>query len=106
MPEPYGAYNVTNKAIEESYPNAVGAFVEHLLHKSGWTVPDASGARRKIETRDICLMFRRFQNYGSDLTWPYVKALEARQIPHVLVGGRSLHEREEILAVRAADWYP
>ncbi len=32
----------------------------------------------------------------------YVRALEARRVPHVLVGGRSFHEREEVLAVRNA----
>ena len=41
-------------------------------------------------------MFRRFQKFRTDLTRPYVKALEARSIPHVLVGGKSFHDREEI----------
>ena len=36
------------------------------------------------------------------MTRPYVRALEARAIPHVLVGGRSYHDREEVLAVRNA----
>jgi ATP-dependent exoDNAse (exonuclease V) beta subunit len=31
-----------------------------------------------------------------------VRALESRRIPHVLVGGRSLHDREEIIAIRNA----
>ena len=31
-----------------------------------------------------------------------MRALEARRIPHVLVGGRSFHEREEVLALRNA----
>jgi ATP-dependent helicase/nuclease subunit A len=101
VPEPYGKRDVTNKAIEESYPHAVGAFLDWLLHKSGWTLLTAGGPR-PITTRDVCLMFRRFQNFGSDLTRPYVTALEARQIPHVLVGGRSFHEREEAIAIRAA----
>ena len=29
-------------------------------------------------------------------------ALESRRIPHVLVGGRSFHDREEIIALRNA----
>ncbi len=101
VPEPYGKRDVTNKAIEESYPHAVGAFLDWLLHKSGWNLLTAAGPR-PITTRDVCLMFRRFQSFGSDLTRPYVTALEARQIPHVLVGGRSFHEREEAIAIRAA----
>ena len=31
-----------------------------------------------------------------------MRALEARRVPHVLVGGRSFHEREEVLALRNA----
>jgi len=101
VPDPYGKRDVTNKAIEESYPDAVGAFLEWLIYRSGWTIPTPAGSRA-IGARDVCLMFRRFQNFGSDLTRPYVRALEARQLPHVLVGGRSFHEREEAIAIRAA----
>ena len=36
------------------------------------------------------------------MTRPYVEALEARGIPHVLVGGRAFHEREEVEGIRAA----
>ena len=41
-------------------------------------------------------------SWESDVTRPYVEALEARGIPHVLVGGRAFHEREEVEALRAA----
>ena len=41
-------------------------------------------------------------SWESDVTRPYVEALEARGIPHVLVGGRAFHEREEVEAIRAA----
>jgi ATP-dependent exoDNAse (exonuclease V) beta subunit len=33
---------------------------------------------------------------------PYVRALEARDLPHLLVGGRSFHHREEVQTVRTA----
>ncbi len=97
VPRPYGWRDVASWAIEESYPDAVGAFVEQL-DRSGWRV----GGGARIEARHVCLMFRRFQSFGKDLTRPYVRALEARGIPHVLVGGRSFHEREEIEAARNA----
>ena len=61
--------------------------------------PDERGAGRGAPR---CLLFKRFQSFGEDVTRPYVRALEARRIPHVLVGGRSFHEREEVLAVRNA----
>lgn len=103
VPAPYGKWNVSNLAIEESYPDAVAAFVDHLVTKSGWTVTERGGeVRVPIAPRHICLMFRRFQSYGRDLTRAYVRALEARATPHVLMGGRSFHEREEILAARNA----
>jgi len=102
VPEPYGRREVSNKEIERSYPDAVAAFVDYVLNHSKWRIAARHGAPVEITSRDVCLMFRRFQGYGSDLTRPYVRALEARQIPHVLVGGRSFHEREEAVALRAA----
>ena len=56
----------------------------------------------RIQARHICLLFRRFVSYGQDMTRPYVRALEARGIPHLLVGGRSFHNRAEIETLRAA----
>jgi ATP-dependent exoDNAse (exonuclease V) beta subunit len=50
----------------------------------------------------VCILFRRFVSYGEDVTRRYVDALETRGIRHLLVGGRSLHAREEIETLRAA----
>jgi ATP-dependent exoDNAse (exonuclease V) beta subunit len=55
-----------------------------------------------IQARHICLLFRRFISYQQDMTRPYVEALEARGISHLLVGGRSFHNRAEIETLRAA----
>ncbi len=55
-----------------------------------------------ITPRHVCLLFRRFTQWGADVTRPYVDALEARGIPHVLVGGKSFHQREEVETVRTA----
>ena len=63
--------------------------------------PTAS-ARRKIVASDVCLLFRRFLHFGKDITRDYVEALEARGIPHLLVGGKTFHEREEVDAIRTA----
>ena len=102
VPKPYGKRDIANSAIEESYPDAVAAFIQFLMTRSRWSVPGRNGARVAIDSQHICLMFRRFQTFGRDLTRPYVKALEARGIAHVLVGGRSFHDREEIEAARNA----
>jgi ATP-dependent helicase/nuclease subunit A len=134
VPEPYGIQRISNAKIEESLPDAVGAYVDWLINKSGWkvaerptdvghastvgrdfsrTTDDAAttalgfqpGEREclvPIQARHICLLFRRFTSYGDDMTRPYVRALEARGIPHLLVGGRSFHNRAEIETLRAA----
>jgi ATP-dependent helicase/nuclease subunit A len=103
VPEPYGKRNVSGMAIEASLPDAVGAFVDWLVRDSGWTVTERRGGRPvPVESRHVCLLFRRFVNYGSDVTRAYVDALEARGIKHLLVGGRAFHGREEIETLRAA----
>ncbi len=102
VPEPYGTwYKPTKAAVSNSFPKAVGAFVEWLLKESGWQVRD-EGALVPIKPRHICLLFKRFQSYYGDTTRPYVQSLEARRIPHILVGGRSFHDREEVVAIRVA----
>ena len=77
----------------------MAAFVDWLVSDSGWKVEE-NGRAAAVEPRHICILLRRFQRYRDDVTRPYVRALEARRVPHVLLGGRSYHEREEVLAVR------
>ncbi|MGH6718090.1 MAG: 3'-5' exonuclease, partial [Alphaproteobacteria bacterium] len=55
-----------------------------------------------IRAGDVCLLFRRFLNFQDDITRPYVEALESRGLPHLLVGGKAFHEREEVDALRTA----
>jgi ATP-dependent exoDNAse (exonuclease V) beta subunit len=124
VPEPYGKQRIANTSVEESLPDAVGAYVDWLINKSGWKVAERplhakgaepaptsvaqgfSPAERErlvpIQARHICLLFRRFVSFGEDMTRPYVRALEARGVPHLLVGGRSFHNRGEIETLRAA----
>ncbi len=105
VPRPYSDYGrVTDWSIEASLPDAVGAFVDWLVRESGWTLEerDRPGRRVAIAPRHICLLFRRFKSWQTDVPRPYVRALEARRVPHVLVGGRSFHDREEVQAIRNA----
>lgn len=105
VPEPYGARSVSAKEIEASLPEAVGAYVHWLVTSSGWMVTERRGrvtARVPIEARHVCILFRRFVSYGQDITRPYLDALEARAVRHLLVGGRAFHAREEIETLRAA----
>ena len=101
VPEPYGDYGrVTDWRIEESLPDAVAAFVDWLVTQSGWTVTerDAPEERAPVRPRHVCVLFRRLNSFGRDVTRPYLRALEARHIAHVLVKGGSFNEREEVEA--------
>jgi ATP-dependent exoDNAse (exonuclease V) beta subunit len=104
VPRPYAQRYVAARAIEASLPDAVGAFVAWLVGESGWTVTERRDPARRvpIEPRHVCILFRRFVSYGEDVTRPYVEALEARSVRHLLVGGKAFHDREEIEALRAA----
>jgi ATP-dependent helicase/nuclease subunit A len=102
VPKPYGRgggpLRPSAKAIEESLPDAVGAFIEWLVDaKSGWTIEGLP-----IQPKHIAILFRRFVSFGDDVTRPYINAIEARGIPHLLVGGKAFHGREEVETVRAA----
>ena len=104
VPKPYGWQGLTRKAVDDSLPEAVGAFVAWLLNDSGWKVSERErpGEAVPISARHVCLLFRRFTSFGADVTRAYVEALEARGIPHLLVGGRSFHLREEVESLRTA----
>ena len=115
VPRPYGRWRVAANAIERSLPDAVGAFVRWLVAESGWRVTerrspgeepagDGSGAAGgvPVAARHVCVLFRRFESFGADMTRAYVEALEARDLPHLLVGGRTFHDREEVTTMRAA----
>jgi ATP-dependent exoDNAse (exonuclease V) beta subunit len=97
VPEPYGVRNMSAVKIEQSLPDAVGAFVDWMITASGWKI-----GGRGVQARDVCILFRRFLSFGDDVTQPYVRALEARGVHHVLVGGKTFHNREEVETIRAA----
>jgi ATP-dependent exoDNAse (exonuclease V) beta subunit len=107
VPEPYpgaGYKKPTFWKIEETEPDGIAAFVDWLVRESGWTITERRDPDRRvpIQPRHVCLLFRRFRSFASDVTRPYVRALEARRLPHLLVGGSGFHAREEIEAIRNA----
>ena len=104
VPRPYGRRNVSAMAIEQSLPDAVGAFIGWLVHESGWTVTTRQAPKTPVPVQPghVCILFRRFVSFGTDITRAYVNALEARGVRHLLVGGRAFHDREEIETLRAA----
>ena len=103
-PRPYGKQRFSMEAVEKSLPDSFAAFIAWLVRESGWTVPDKENPdnRIPITASHVCLLFRRFYSFDQDTVRPYIRALEARNLPHLLVGGRSFHDREEVRTVRAA----
>jgi ATP-dependent helicase/nuclease subunit A len=108
-PRPFSAYDkVTKGCVEAHLPEAVGAFIHWLVSESGWTVEE-NQSRVAISARHICILFKRMTSFGdTDVVRPYAGALESRKVPHVVVGGRSFHAREEVAALRtllkAIEW--
>jgi ATP-dependent helicase/nuclease subunit A len=103
VPKPYGTREITQKAIDQCTPSTVAAFIDWLVRDSGWKVRNReTNVLAPVQEKDICILFRRFSQYGSDITQDYVRALEARSLRHVLVGSKSFHKREEIATLRAA----
>ncbi len=105
VPRPYGDYgSITKWRIEESEADAIAAWIKWLVEASGWTVTEREAPERRvpIRPRHVCVLFRRMNSHGRDVTRRYVRALEARHVPHVLVRGGSFHQREEIEALRNA----
>ncbi len=103
VPRPYKK-KFSMEAVEESLPDAIAAFVAWLVEKSGWTIPKPGDPSERIPLghNHVCLLFRRFISRDDDVARPYVRALEARNLPHLLVGGKSFHDREEVQTIRAA----
>ena len=106
LPQPYGDNGDVNKwKVNECLPSTVAAFIKWLIDESGWKVRDCDDPRQasiKIRPRHIAVLFRRFSSRGTDMTYEYLQQMELRNIPHLLVGARSFHSREEVETLRAA----
>ncbi len=51
VPEPYARRYVAGRAIEQSLPGAVGAFVDWIVNHSNWKVTERSGERARRRSR-------------------------------------------------------
>jgi ATP-dependent exoDNAse (exonuclease V) beta subunit len=91
VPRPYKT-RLSKEAVNRSLPDAIAAFVAWLVQDSGWG----------FKARDIAILFRRRTQGGQDLTREYARALEARNVDHLLAGSKSFHHREEVETLRAA----
>src|SRR5262249_27869555 len=75
VPHPYGSQRISKISIDACLPDTIVAFVEWLVRKSGWQVrdPDNHGQLLPVTEKQICILFRRFSNFGRDITRDYVK---------------------------------
>lgn len=101
VPRPYKT-RIAKEAINRSLPDAIAAFVDWLVNRSGWERTLDDGRAAPLRARDIAVLFRRRTQAGSDLTREYARALEARGVDHLLAGSKSFHRREEVETLRAA----
>jgi ATP-dependent exoDNAse (exonuclease V) beta subunit len=100
VPEIFSPFGRSTKGtIEKSAPTVVAGFIQWLTRSSGWRVTRKGGTTDAISENDICILFRRFT---AEATRGYVHSLECRGIAHVLIGSKSLHEREEVMTLCAA----
>ena len=84
-------------------PDAVGAFVEWLLNQSGWEVTERSGAEPvPVGARHVCLLFRRFQSFGDDLSRRTCARSRRGASRTCSSAAARYHDREEVLAMRNA----
>ena len=100
-------WKVAERPMDGSAKASSSAEAEHYVPGASASVaigfkPGEKEHLVPIQAMHICLLFRRFVSFGEDMTRPYVRALEARAIQHLLVGGRSFHNRGEIETLRAA----
>jgi len=102
VPRPYKT-RLAQEAVNKSLPDAIAAFVAWLVTPaeeggSGWRNTEG----KAYTARDVAILFRRRTQGGTDLTREYARALEARNVPHLLAGSKSFHHREEVETLRAA----
>lgn len=104
LPDPFGDFDYPNgKTIEAGTPKVVAAYIAWLIQESGYQVTDPeSGARVKVAPRHVAVLLRALKRGPEDLVTPYAEALAAHGVPHLLVGARSFHQREEVEALRVA----
>jgi len=94
----------TKKEVNQCLPDGICSFIEWLIRDSGWKVrdPDRESGLVPIRARHIGVLFKRVLNNREDMARPYIRSLEARDIPHLLVASKSFHQREEVETLRAA----
>jgi len=68
VPKPYAPWGrITSRAISESTAEAVAAFIDYLVTRSGFMIQEPNGAYRPVQSRDVLLLFRSMRGYKREL---------------------------------------
>ncbi len=89
------------KEFQAAAARVVANFVHWLVQAKAWSVRGEEGLRR-VETSDVCLLFKQAQSWSVPTTAKFQDALEDRGLDNVLVGSRALSGREEVEALHTA----
>ena len=95
---------VSRIAIDACLPETIVSFCDWLVHDSGWKVrdPEAPGSCCRCPRATFACCFADSLITAETLLAIMFAGLEAREIPHLLVGSKSFHSREEVETLRAA----
>src|SRR5439155_6685345 len=66
VPRPYSDWGkIVKFRIEDSIPDAVGAFVDFLIRKSGFAITERERPSEKVpvQAREVSLHFKRFRQF-------------------------------------------
>ena len=107
VPRPYGGDAASPRTRSSARcPTRSRAFVDWLFNESGWTVTERerSGRRACRSRRATSACCSAASTASSAATSRAATCARSRRaaIPHLLVGGKSFHDREEVETMRAA----
>ncbi len=103
VPRPYGKQRLAKSAVRKSHPDTVAGFIAWLIEKSGYRVRDPrSGERVPVRPEHVAVLFRQFESYGEHRPEVFSRGLSQHGIPHVVLGGRALGDRDESHALVTA----
>ncbi|MBL8743551.1 MAG: UvrD-helicase domain-containing protein, partial [Myxococcales bacterium] len=103
VPRPYGKQRLSKAAVRKSHPDTVAGFLAWLIEKSGYRVRDPrSGERVPVRPEHVAVLFRQFESYGEHRPEAFSRGLSQHGIPHVVLGGRALGDRDESHALVTA----
>jgi ATP-dependent exoDNAse (exonuclease V) beta subunit len=100
VPQPFGRRGVTKTAVKPQLPGIIVSWLRWLLNESNWRVRE-SGALVPVRPRHICLLFRKFDDYGSFLPTEYARLFEEHGIPYAVAALKDMAQRTEVVALRA-----